>query len=205
MCRKDYNDRWQCKALVTLRERSCGKVMLAVVSVSHSVWRGPMLPMLPMLPYYQCCIEPHHTGIHPDPSVQGHPSSPIHGPQTAWTTLYRIPPACSNLFNSDLTVQGSPPPRRLFIMKHVQLGSRRLASYWNAFLVYCEIATDCRQSDDPPGARRWMWNQVWRGNRTAGERWNHVWRRTRFAICMASKLTQLCTSLPCYSEPQSRA
>ena len=41
------------KPLATARQRSCAKVMLAVVSVSHSVWRGPMLPMLPMLPYYQ--------------------------------------------------------------------------------------------------------------------------------------------------------
>ena len=39
MSRKDYNDRWQCKALATSRQRRCGKVMLAVVSVSHSVWR----------------------------------------------------------------------------------------------------------------------------------------------------------------------
>ena len=44
------------------------------------------------------------------------------------------------MFNLDLTVQGPPllpcqTCSNLFIMKHVWSTSRRLASYWNAFLL----------------------------------------------------------------------
>ena len=62
------------------------------------------------------------------------------------------PHTCSNLFNLDLTVQGPPDIFKLvqlgphctgtpwtfsnlFIMKHIQFTSGRLASFWNAFLL----------------------------------------------------------------------
>ena len=213
MCRKDYNDRWQCKALVTLRERSCGKVMCCShVLSSYAVhMRESYVTIITNDAFYL--------------TIHGSPQSPlftwtiIPNPHTGTPYMDMLelgPPlyrskvthsqTCSNFLNSNLTLQGSSQTcSNLFIMKHVQLASRRLASYLNAFLFYCAIATDHRQSDDPPGAKRWIRKQVWSGNRTGGERWNHAWGRTRFAICMASKLTQLCTSLPCYSEPQSRA
>ena len=68
------------------------------------------------IPYnhYPWCIGPHHTTTHGLPP-----------PPRIW----------------DLDVQGPtiPPPFRtcsnLFIMKRIRLASRRLASYWNAFLL----------------------------------------------------------------------
>ena len=67
------------------------------------------------------------------------------------------PHTCSNLFNLDLTVQGPPDIFKLvqlgphctgtpwtfsnlFIMKHIQFTSGRLASFWNAFLLFFLIA-----------------------------------------------------------------
>ena len=108
-------------AFITVRKRSCGKVMFLHLSVSHSVHRGGCLPQC-MLGY-----TPRQKPPWTDPPGQTHPL-----PSTCWDTLPC--PVHAGIH---------PPPSTCWDRHGYCCG--RYASYWNAFFSYlCFIFIDTK-------------------------------------------------------------
>ena len=79
---------WQRRSVVnwyiiTVLQRSCGKVMFSIISVCLSTGDSPC-------DHYLWCIEPHHTGTPLIPAPRPCPSGYIQTCST-WTSLYRDP------------------------------------------------------------------------------------------------------------------